>query len=134
MKQNEKIKGIITSIFEAFKRGDTNGIERHLHKEASVWDIFTPELIVGKEQLAAFHKRDQSQKESRGHLTIELGEPIVRVMRDFAIATYFLEFDYQQPNALKGRVRITDVFILENQKWKILHHHEGLIPENQKGQ
>jgi hypothetical protein len=51
-------------------------------------------------------------------------------MGDFAIATYCLEFDYQEPNSLKGKVRITDVLIFESGQWKILHHHEGLVPGN----
>lgn len=130
MEQSKKIKEIIISIFDAFQDGDTHKIENHLHEEASVWDVFTPDIILGKDQLEAFHKRDQSQKESRGRLTIELGEPMIRIMRDFAIATYNLKFEYLEPNAIRGSVRITDVFILENQKWKILHHHEGLVPEN----
>ena len=53
---------------------------------------------------------------------------MIRVIKDFAIATYCLEFDYKEPNALNGKVRITDLFILEDEKWKILHHHEGIVP------
>ena len=48
MENNELIKGIITSIFDAFKRGDTKEIEKHLHEEASVWDVFTPDMIIGR--------------------------------------------------------------------------------------
>ena len=128
MENNELIKGIITSIFDAFKRGDTKEIEKHLHDKASVWDVFTPDLIFGKEELEAFHKQDQAQKDSRGELSIKLDEPIIRVIKDFAIATYCLEFDYKEPNALNGKVRVTDIFILEAEKWKILHHHEGISP------
>ena len=128
MENNELIKGIITSIFDAFKRGDTKEIEKHLHDKASVWDVFTPDLIFGKEELEEFHKQDQAQKDSRGELRIKLDEPIIRVIKDFAIATYCLEFDYKEPNALNGKVRITDIFILEAEKWKILHHHEVIAP------
>ena len=130
MEKNETIKGIITSIFDAFKRGDTKEIEKHLHKEASVWDVFTPQLIVGEKELSAFHDRDQMQKDSRGELSIVLEEPMIRSMKDFAVATYCLEFTYQEPNALKGKVRITDLFVLEKEQWKIMHHHEGLVPED----
>ncbi len=130
MEDTEKIKEMIQSIFDAFKDGNTHKIESHLHEEASVWDVFTPDIIVGKKKLEIFHERDQSQKKSRGHLTIDLDEPVIRVMGDFAIATYCLEFEYQEPNSLKGKVRITDVLILENEQWKILHHHEGLVPES----
>jgi len=128
VEHNKQIKGIITSIFNAFKEGDTNEIEKHLHVKASVWDVFTPDLIFGKEELDAFHQRDQAQKDSRGDLSIKLDEPIIRVIKDFAIATYCLEFDYKEPNALNGKVRVTDLFILEAEKWKILHHHEGIAP------
>ena len=130
MEDTEKIKEMIQSIFDAFKDGNTHKIESHLHEEASVWDVFTPDIIVGKKELEIFHERDQSQKKSRGHLTIELNEPVIRVIGDFAIATYCLEFDYQEPNSLEGKVRITDVLILDNEEWKILHHHEGLVPES----
>ena len=132
MERNKHIKGIITSIFDAFKRGDTNEIEKHLHKEASVWDVFTPQLIVGEKELSAFHDRDQAQKESRGNLSIELEEPMIRSMKDFAVATYYLEFDYKDPNAIHGKVRITDIFIMEEGEWKILHHHEGIVPSREE--
>ena len=130
MKNNEIIKGIIISIFDAFKRGDTKEIENHLHEEASVWDVFTPYMITGKKNLEEFHSRDQTQKKSRGDLSIELEEPKIREWNDFAIATYYLEFTYLEPNALEGKVRITDLFVLEKDQWKIMHHHEGLVPED----
>ena len=130
MENNELIKGIITSIFDAFKRGDTKEIEKHLHEEASVWDVFTPDMIIGRKNLEEFHSRDQAQKESRGHLSIDLEEPMIREWNQFAIVTYCLEFTYQEPNALKGKVRITDLFVLEKEQWKIMHHHEGLVPED----
>ena len=132
MEKNEIIKGIITSIFDAFKRGDTKEIEKHLHKEASVWDVFTPQLIVGEKELSAFHDRDQAQKKSRGDLSIELEEPMIRSMNGFAVATYYLKFAYREPNAMNGKVRITDIFIMEQEQWKILHHHEGIVPSNQE--
>lgn len=128
MEQSKIIKGIITSIFDAFQSGDTGEIEKHLHDEASIWDVFTPEIIIGRKNLEDFHDRDQEQKDSRGKLSIVLEEPLVREWKDIAVATYCLEFEYQEPNALKGKVRITDVFVLENKQWKIFHHHEGIVP------
>ena len=129
MEKNKIIKEIITSIFDAFKRGDTKEIEKHLHEKASVWDVFTPDIIIGKKNLEAFHNHDQEQKESRGYLSIKLEEPMIREWNDFAIATYCLDFNYEEPNALKGKVRITDLFVLNEGNWQIIHHHEGLIPK-----
>ena len=130
MEHSEIIKEIITAIFDAFQSGNTDEIEKHLHDEASVWDVFTPEMIIGRKNLEDFHDRDQEQKESRGNLSSVLEKPLVREWNDIAVATYCLEFEYQEPNALKGKVRITDVFVLENEHWKIFHHHEGIVPKS----
>ena len=126
---NKDIENIIYSIFDAFKVGNTTAIEDHLHPQATVWDIFTPELINGQDELEAFHQRDQEQKESRGELSINVAKPIIKVNGAVAIALYYLDFSYQEPNPISGKVRITDVFILEDKEWKITHHHEGIVPE-----
>jgi ketosteroid isomerase-like protein len=126
---NKDIENIIYSIFDAFKDGNTKAIEDHLHPHATVWDIFTPELINGQDELEAFHQRDQEQKESRGELSINVAKPIIKVNGAVAIALYYLDFSYQEPNPISGKVRITDVFILEDKEWKITHHHEGIVPE-----
>ena len=55
---NKNIENIIYSIFDAFKAGDTQVIEDHLHEQATVWDIFTPALINGKDELETLHQRD----------------------------------------------------------------------------
>ena len=119
-----------TLIFNYSTNKKIEIIEKHLHKKASVWDVFTPQLIVGEKELSAFHDRDQMQKDSRGELSIVLEEPMIRSMKDFAVATYCLEFVYQEPNAMRGKVRITDIFIMEEERWKILHHHEGIVPND----
>ena len=73
MEKNETIKGIITSIFDAFKRGDTKEIEKHLHKEASVWDVFTPQLIIGEKEQSS--ESISLRKHSKGDLgQFELNE------------------------------------------------------------
>ena len=126
---NKDIENIIYSIFDAFKAGNTKAIEDHLHEQATVWDIFTPELINGKNELETFHQKDQEQKATRGQLTINIAQPIIRVTGPLAIALYYLDFSYQEPNSISGKVRITDVFILEDKEWKIIHHHEGIVPK-----
>ena len=125
----QEIRSIIYSMFEAFQNGDTKRIESFLHKDASVWDVFTPELIVGEKNLNDFHQLDQQQKISRGPLFIEVEKPIISNFGSLCLALYCVNFAYQEPNALTGKVRVTDVFIKENNQWKIVHHHEGLVPD-----
>ena len=130
MTDNKKIERIIYSIFNAFKAGETNAIEGFLHDDATVWDVFTPDLIKGKSQLKEFHKRDQDQKDSRGALSINIEKPLISIRENSAIALYYLDFSSQEPNAISGRVRITYIFSRDGIEWKIIHHHEGMVPKN----
>jgi ketosteroid isomerase-like protein len=130
MSDNQEIEHIIYSIFNAFQAGETNKIEDFLHENATVWDVFTPDLIRGKEQLEEFHKKDQEQKDSRGALSIDIEKPLITVRENSAIALYYLNFKYEEPNAISGRVRITDIFSRDETGWKIIHHHEGMVPKN----
>ena len=81
-------------------------------------------------QLEEFHKRDQDQKDSRGALSINIEKPLISIRENSAIALYYLDFSYQEPNAISGRVRITDIFSRDGIEWKIIHHHEGMVPKN----
>ncbi len=130
MSDNKEIERIIYSIFNAFQAGETNKIEDFLHENATVWDVFTPDLIRGKEQLEEFHNKDQEQKDSRGALSIDIEKPLITVRENSAIALYYLNFKYEEPNAISGRVRITDIFSRDETGWKIIHHHEGMVPKN----
>ena len=124
----EKISGIIRGIFTAFEDHDPDGIEGHMHPDATVWDVFTPYLIRGRKERDAFHAEDQKQMQARGPLSLSLEDPDVDVWDNTAIAKYYLNYTYQPPNAAEGRVRITDVFRRMDGQWRIVHHHEGTVP------
>jgi len=124
----KEIADIIKGVFQAFENHSPDGIETHMHPDVTVWDVFTPQLIRGKAERDKFHQDDQAQMQARGPLTLKIEEPVVDAWGDAAIARYYLEFDYQPPNAAQGRVRITNVFRKVDDRWLIVHHHEGLVP------
>lgn len=126
--ESGQIARLIRGIFEAFAAGDVHKIEDALADECTVWDVFTPGLIKGREDLDRFHSADQEQKLARGALTWKLGEPLVDVWDDTAIARYVLDFAYAPPRPTGGTIRITDVLRRFDGRWRIVHHHEGLVP------
>lgn len=123
-----EVAAVIKDIFESFEEHRPDGIEAHMHPDVTVWDVFTPQLIQGTAERQKFHADDQAQMQARGALTLTIEDPIVDAWNDTAIARYYLEYDYQPPNPAHGRVRITSVFRKVDERWLIVHHHEGLVP------
>lgn len=123
-----EITAIIKGIFSAFEEHDPDGIEGHMHPDSTVWDVFTPQLIRGTAEREKFHAEDQEQMQARGPLTLTVGDPEVSSWGDTALAMYYLNYSYEPPNPAEGQVRITDVFRKIDNKWMIVHHHEGAVP------
>jgi ketosteroid isomerase-like protein len=124
----QQIAAIIRGIFDAFANHQSGVIEAAMHPDATVWDVFTPHLIRGAKERERFHADDQKQMQARGPLSWSLEPPEVTQWGDTAIACYYLTFAYQPPNATAGRVRITDVFRRFDGAWRVVHHHEGMVP------
>jgi len=125
--ENE-IMAVIDTMFRDFTEHRPEGVEDALHEECTVWDVFVPHLIQGKENRVRYHAEDQAQSQARGPLTLRVDSPVISVWGDTALARYYVHFDYQPPNAVKGSVRISSVLRKENGRWQIVHHHEGMVP------
>ena len=123
-----EIWNLIQGVFDSFAQRDVQGMEDLLHDDCTLWDLFEPELIEGKEEREAFHERDKTQSMARGRLRIAIDPLKLDVYDDVAVARYWLKFHYEPPNATSGRVRITDVLLRTPNGWRIVHHHEGMAP------
>ena len=123
-----EIWNLIQGVFDSCAGRDVQGMEDLLHDDCTLWDLFEPELIEGKEEREAFHERDKTQSMARGSLSIAIDPLKLDVYDDVAVARYWLEFTYEPPNATSGRVRITDVLLRTPNGWRIVHHHEGMAP------
>jgi ketosteroid isomerase-like protein len=122
------VEELVAGMYGAFVAGDTSALERCLHPDATVWDVFTPDLVVGAAARARFHVEDQAQKQARGALQLHVEPALVDVHGDVAWARYVVDFRYAPPQPLAGRARVTDVLLRGPQGWRVVHHHEGLVP------
>jgi ketosteroid isomerase-like protein len=124
----EEIRSVIATIYASFAAGDVHGIDSCLDDGATIWDVFTPDLIVGRAQRDEFHARDRAQMRARGRLHLEVGAAMVDLRGDVAWARYVVNFRYEPPRETSGQVRVTDVLVRRADGWRVVHHHEGLAP------
>jgi ketosteroid isomerase-like protein len=124
----QQVAAHIRAMFDHFAQHRPDQVEASLHPDCTVWDVFTPQLIQGKEERDRFHAADQAQAQARGKLTFSVDEPVTTVWGDTAVARYYLRFSYAPPNPAEGVVRITSVLRRSGDRWLIVHHHEGLLP------
>jgi ketosteroid isomerase-like protein len=123
-----EIEATIRVMFQKFMDHEPGGVESALHDDCTVWDVFTPDLIQGRAERERFHEADQKQAQARGPLTMAIGPMVTSVWGDTGLARYVLTFAYQPPNPAEGTVRITSVLRREGGRWRIVHHHEGIVP------
>lgn len=118
----------IKDLFRRFVEHDVAGIEAVLHPHCTIWDVFVPDLICGRDARLSYHDADQRQSRARGPLTLEIRNMLIDQWDDTGIARYYVHFSYRAPNAITGVVRVTSVMRRHNGAWLVIHHHEGMTP------
>jgi ketosteroid isomerase-like protein len=128
MSETAAVVRTIHGIFEDFAAHRPERIEAALDPNCTIWDVFLPELIVGQAERERYHAADQDQMQARGALNYQITEPLVDIWGDVALARYYLSFTYAPPNPTSGRVRISSVLRRDGDVWRVVHHHEGMVP------
>jgi ketosteroid isomerase-like protein len=123
-----QVQAVIVDMFRAFVEHRPADIERALHPDCTIWDVFVPDLIQGRANRDRYHAADQAQSQARGTLTLNTDGYVISVWGDTALARYYVRFHYEAPNAVAGVVRITTVMRREAGHWLIVHHQEGMLP------
>ena len=120
---------LVKRIFDSYLQFDPELLDQCDAPECTIWDLFEPDLVCGGSAgRAEFRKKDMSDSQKRGPLSIQIEDPLVDVWGDFAVARYYLSYRFEPPGALEGRVRITTVARRIDGEWRRVHHHEGPVP------
>lgn len=123
------VVALVHRIFDSYQQYEPSLVEQCDAPECTIWDLFEPQLVVGGSAARAeFRKKDMADSQQRGTLHIHIEEPLVDVWGDFAVARYYLDYEFEPPGALSGRVRITTVARRIDGAWRRVHHHEGVVP------
>lgn len=125
----QAVVALVHRIFDSYQKFDPDLLEQCDAPECTIWDLFEPDLVRGGSAARAeFREKDMSESQRRGALRIDIEEPVVDVWGDFAVARYYLDYEFAAPGALRGRVRITTVARRIGGEWRRIHHHEGAVP------
>ena len=126
----QAVVDLVHKIFSSYLKFDPSLLESCDTEDCTIWDLFEPELVRGGPRARAeFRKKDMSDSQQRGPLTIDIQEPIiVDGWDDVAFARYYLHYEFQPPGALAGQVRITTIARKIDGEWRRVHHHEAEVP------
>ncbi len=120
---------LVNRVFNSYAQFDPSLVDQCDTPDCTIWDLFEPQLVHGgRKARAEFREKDMTDSASRGKLHMHIEEPLIDVWGDFAVARYYLDYEFEAPGALQGRVRITTVARRVDGAWLRVHHHEGAVP------
>ena len=123
------VAALVRRVFDSYQQFDPELVDQCDTPECTIWDLFEPQLVRGgRAARAEFRRKDMGDSRRRGKLSIRIEEPIIDVWGDFAVARYYLDYRFEPPGELEGRVRITTVARRVDGEWRRVHHHEGAVP------
>lgn len=117
----DAVWAVITGMYEAYTRGDREGIDRRLHPEATIFDSADPTLITSREQL----NKVRDARPDEGQVTLSAYDEVVDVWGDTALARYMLRVGFESGE--EEIVRTTSVLRLMDGEWLIVHVHENSL-------
>ncbi|MFI6907121.1 nuclear transport factor 2 family protein [Nonomuraea sp. NPDC050394] len=117
----DAVWAVITGMYEAYTRGDRDGIDRRLHPEATIFDSDHPGLITTREQL----NKVRDARPDEGPVTLTAYDEVVDVWGESALARYVLRVAFE--TGAPQIVRTTSVLRREGGEWRIVHVHENTL-------
>ena len=126
--EKQAVEAVIRANYNAFTTRVTDDDGEVAAQDVTIWDVFEPELIIGLDARKAFQRRDIEQSVARGPLPFDVTIQLITLHGDIAITRHHVNFNYEPPNDVSGRVRITQVLQKFDDQWKIIHTQEGMVP------
>ncbi|MFI6502995.1 nuclear transport factor 2 family protein [Nonomuraea typhae] len=117
----DAVWAVITGMYDAYTRGDREGIDRRLHPDATIFDSAHPDLITTRDQL----NKVRDARPEEGQVTLSAYDEVVDVWGETALARYVLRVAFA-PGAAEI-VRTTSVLRRVDGEWLIVHVHENSL-------
>ena len=123
-----EVQQTLEAVWRHFANQDPEAMMALLHESCTIWDIFQPQL-VNKATLETYVEADFDQSAARGALSYTMDDFKIDIWDDTALARFYLRYVYEPPGATSGTGRITVVLRRFAEGWRLVHVHEGQVPE-----
>lgn len=116
------------AIYTAFLASDRGRIDRHIHPDATIWDAVTERIARGLRELDAIRAARPAGEAKPVTTQVEVGDPIIDVSGDLAIARHVLRVEEHGPDgAVRRLMRVSQGWRRIDGVWHIIHSHEDLF-------
>ena len=117
----------IADMYDAFRAGDRDRFDSHLHADVTTWETHLPGPLRTRAELDAY----RDARDAAGHRPrldrLAATDLRVDVWNDTAAARYVL-VAVPAGSAEVEETRVTDVLRRDGGRWLIVHHHAERVP------
>jgi hypothetical protein len=122
--QGKQVIDVLVKMMKSLESENYQEFSETLENDASMSDTSTKEMTAGKEAILAKIKSTiaKGQKEGSPLIHFEIRAPFVSVKGDTAVVIFSAFKEYGGRHPYKMRSRCSDVFVLRDGKWLLIHH------------
>lgn len=113
------------AVYAGFLAGDTEGVDRLMHPDVTIWDSAEPGLARGMDELQAIRARRPRDPDAPKVVAIDATDPVIDVWGDIALVRHLLEVRFSTGDV--ERVRNTSVWQRVAGEWLAVHNHEDVL-------
>ena len=124
----KEIRGVVIKIWEDAVRGDTASLKA-AHLNSPKFTKFGPRIAV-RQDVESTNKTEAEHFISITDGNFRIEDLKVDIFGDVAITTFYNNYSFIKNNiSVKGKGRVTLVFLNTEEGWKIIHEHSSPFNE-----
>jgi ketosteroid isomerase-like protein len=122
----DEIGDALADMYDAFCASDRARFDSHLAADTTTWESRLPHLYERWELDEMRDTRTQTAADTGVRIDVDMHR--VDVWPEVAVARYLLQISPLDGSGERHTTRITDVFELQGDRWRIVHHHAEARP------
>ena len=124
----KEIRGVVMKIYEDAVNGDISAL-RAAHLISPKFTKFGPRIAL-RQDVESTNKTEAEHFSSINEGNFKIEDLKVDLFGDVAVTTFYNNYSFIKNNiSVKGKGRVTLVFLITEEGWKIIHEHSSPFNE-----